>query len=171
MGKFATGEKPKFDLITASKTKKYKIITAVVLVIGVLLLGLSILMYNMLTVAVAPNNLFVDNLSNYSRNLGTCTISQDESFTITTGNPIDRALIDPIIFELDADAAVFLQIYDQTNTHEISSSRYQGLFYLHIRKDAPTTVEKNGITVEPSGILKIKCGIHITQINITYHHK
>ena len=125
MGKLTTGEKPKFDLITASKTKKYKIISAVVLVIGILLLGTSILLHSMLSSAVTPNALTIMDKSlsglngkgpiNY-----TCTISQDEPFVLTTGTPQDRGLANPILFEIDDDAKTFLEVRDKDNQNKIN---------------------------------------------------
>ena len=175
MGKSTTGEKPKFDWITASKTKKYKIITAVVLVIGVLLLGGGILLRGLLTAAVTPNGLTIMNGS-LSGLDGTgpvgykCTISQDESFVLSTSTLQDRALANPIVFTLDADAQTFLAIYDTKNSYEIGSSNYQGLFWLHIRDNAPEWVtDAAGRQVRPSGNLKITCGSKTLMIKITYH--
>ena len=90
MGKTTeTGEKPKFDLITASKTKKYKIITAVVLIIGVLLLALGLLLRSTLTSAVTPNALTIvdgtlSNLEGTGPTNYNCTISIDQTFVLTT---------------------------------------------------------------------------------------
>ena len=90
MGKFTTGEKPKFDLITASKTKKYKIITAVILVVGLLMLGGGLLFRGLVTSAVAPNSLQIDMLSNLQGH--NCTISKNQLFCLSTGTVEGRAL-------------------------------------------------------------------------------
>ena len=169
MGKSATGEKPKFDLITASKTKKYKIITAVVLLIGVAFLGLGWLLKSTVTAAVTPNDLTImeGTLSNYD---GTnCILSQDEAFVLSTGTLPDSPLSDPIIFTLDAGASRFVQIYD-SKMRPITQSNYQGLFYLHIFPDTPEFIDNGyGEMVRPSGNLIIRCGSHVIQIKLTYH--
>ncbi len=174
MGKTTeTGEKPKFDLITASKTKKYKIITAVVLIIGVLLLALGLLLRSTLTSAVTPNALTIvdgtlSNLEGTGPTNYNCTISIDQTFVLTTGTPQNRALANPIIFTLDNDAKQFLEIRDKTNTTTIGKAYYQGMFYLHLRDNVPEYVEKNGEQVRPSGYLTITCGSKILRIKFTY---
>lgn len=171
MGKSATGEKRKFDWIATSKTKKYKIITAVVLVIGVLFLGLGLLMQNMQTAAVVPNRLeIVDGTLSglVGGKLNTYNISQDETIVLTTGTVDGRPLTTPIEFFLLDGAEEFLEIYDSTNTKPITSSHYSGLFYLHIRDNAPGPDENN---IYPSGILRITCGSYALQINLTYYKK
>ena len=87
MGKLGTGDKPKFDLITASKTKKYKIITAVVLIFGLLFLGLGLLLKGAVTQTVIPNNLEISELSGLTQKNGEyfCDISIDQTFIINTG--------------------------------------------------------------------------------------
>ena len=168
MGKLASGEKQKFDLVTASKTKKYKIIVAVVLVIGVLFLAGGLLMRSMLTSAVTPNALTImdGTLSNLDGTAPTdyiCTVSQDESFVLSTSTPQDRALANPITFTLYDGAETFLEV-------AISSSNYQGMFWLHIRDDVPEYVEDSaGNQVRPSGYLRIACGSKVLRLKITYH--
>ncbi len=170
-----TGEKPKFDLITASKTKKYKIITSIVLVIGVLCLAFSLLLRSMITSAILPNSLEIvegslSGLNGVRPVNYTCVISQNQTFMLSTGTPQDRALSEPIQFILDADASLFLDVYDKTNSYPINSSNYQGLFYLHIKNGAPEYVkDQNNQDVRPSGKLTIKCGAKILQITFTYH--
>ena len=175
MVKLTTEEKAKFDLITASKTKKYKIISAVVLVIGVMLLGVSLLLRSMLTSAVTPNALTITDKSlsgldgtgptNY-----TCTISQDETFILSTSTPQDRALANPITFTLDDDTKLFLEVREKSNTRAISTSNYQGLFYLHIRDNAPEYITEGlDEKVRPSGYLTITCGSKVLRIKFTYH--
>lgn len=173
MGTFSTSDKPKFDLIAASKTKKYKIITAVFLIIGILLLGLSLLLRTTLTSAVTPNALSLSQLSNLD---GTgplnyiCTISEDEIFALSTGTPRDRALANPITFNLDEGASAFLEIRDKSDSYAINQANYQGMFWLHIREDAPAFVTNIiGENEEPSGYLTITCGSKVLRIKFTYH--
>ena len=169
MGKFSTGDKPKFDLIAASKTKKYKIITSIVLVIGILCVAISLLLRSMLTPAILPKSLEIHSLSGLT-DAGTCVISQDQIFNLSTGTPQDRALSQPIQFILDAGASSFLEVYDKTNSYPINSANYQGMFYLHIKNNAPEYVkDQNNQDVRPSGKLTIKCGAKILQITFTYH--
>ena len=165
MGKHATGEKQKFDLVTASKTKKYKIITGVILGIGVVLLLLSLLLKGSVTQAVVPNTLMINNLSNL-KGTGptgyTCVISQNETFTLSTGTTQGRALATPIKFTLLNGAKDFLEIQD--------SSYYDGLFTLRIRNNAPAFVENDfGQMVRPTGTLRITCGSYVIQIQFTYY--
>lgn len=169
MGKNATGEKPKFDLITASKTKKYKIITGVILGLGVLILAISLLMKSLVTQAVVPNSLNIENLSNLQGNH--CIISNDQCFTLSTGTTPGRALADPIKFTLLDGADAFLEVRDDTDRNAINTSYYNGLFYLHIRENAPTWVENSsdGTLVRPTGILRITCGSHLLEIHLEYH--
>ena len=175
MGKLASGEKQKFDLVTASKTKKYKIIVAVVLVIGVLFLAGGLLMRSMLTSAVTPNALTImdGTLSNLDGTAPTdyiCTVSQDESFVLSTSTPQDRALANPITFTLYDGAETFLEVRDISDSYAISSSNYQGMFWLHIRDDVPEYVEDSaGNQVRPSGYLRITCGSKVLRLKITYH--
>lgn len=170
MGKNATGEKTKFDLITASKTKKYKIVTAVILVLGVLLMGGGFLLRSLNTSAVTPNNLTITELSGLdgTERYYTCTISIDSPFVLTTGTPKDHPLANPITFTLDADAQSFLQVCDK-NYRVINSYNYQGQFYLHIRTDI-TVPEFLDNGERPTGTLTIRCGTHVIIIKITYHH-
>lgn len=163
------GEKPKFDLITASKTKKYKIITGVVLGVGILLLALSLLFRSMLTAAVTPNSLtFMDGtlsgLSGTGPTNFTCEISIDQNFVLSTGTPQGRALANPITFTLDQNARTFLEVREKTGSYAISRSNYQGMFYLHIREDAPEYI--NGL--RPSGDLTIRCGSKVLKVTFTY---
>lgn len=173
MGKFAAGEKPKFDLITASKTKKYKIITAVILVIGVLFLAGGLLLRMTITAAVTPNALTIGHLSNLSGNGPinyTCIISQDETFVLTTSTPQDRALANPITFELDNDAKSFLEIRDKTDTVPINTSHYQGRFWLHIRDGVPEFIGDGTSEADrPHGTLTIRCGSRVLQIKFIYY--
>lgn len=166
MGKFTTGEKPKFDLITASKTKKYKIITAVILVVGLLMLGGGLLFRGLVTSAVAPNSLQIDMLSNLQGN--NCTISKNQLFCLSTGTVEGRALSQPIIFELKDGAEDFLEVWDAKETQQLTTSHYPGMFWLHIKDDAPQSVNKEGNDVNPSGRLIIRCGSHVLEINFTY---
>ena len=173
MGKTATGDKPKFDLITASKTKKYKIITAVVLTVGVLLLALGLLLRSTLTSAITPNDLTIvkDTLSgldgtgptNY-----TCEVSIDQPFVLSTSTPQQRALANPITFKLDADAQTFLEVRDKTDSYAINQAYYQGMFYLHVRENVPAYINQNGEDVRPSGYLTITCGSKVLRIQFTY---
>lgn len=171
MGKSATGEKQKFDWITASKTKKYKIITAVVLVIGVLFLGLSLIMRNLQTSAVVPNSLTImdSTLSGYDAKSNSYKISQDETIVLSTGTVEGRALTTPIRFELDSAAAKFLEVRDNTNEDRITSSHYAGLFYLHILDDAPGPEETDDGFQYPQGTLTITCGSYLLEIKFTYY--
>ena len=175
MGKFATGERPKFDWITTSKTKKYKIISSVVLVLGVLLLVGGLLLRMTLTAAVTPNSLTIangtlSNLDGTGPTNYTCTISQDESFVLTTSTPQDRALANPITFIFDDDIRPFIEVRDKTDTYTVNKAYYQGLFYLHIRDNTPEYItDKNGVTVRPNGYLTIRCGSKVLRIKLTYH--
>lgn len=167
MGKLSTGEKPKFDLITASKTKKYKIITAVILVIGILLLGGGLLMRNFVTAAVTPNNLKIDALSGWQGGEN-YVISIDESFILSTGNVQGRPLNTPITFELRDGADKFMEVCN-AKYNPVKSSYYAGVFYLHIRDDAPATVDNGfGEMVNPTGTLVICCGSHSLTLRFTY---
>lgn len=163
MGKFSTGEKRKFDLITASKTKKYKIITAVILVLGILMLGGGLIMSNLESKTVIPNSLEIDNLSGLDRGNNHCIISQDETFTISTGTLSGHPLSTPIRFKLLNGAEDFLSIIPQ--------SYYDGLFTIYVKEDAPKFVE-NPITHEfdqhPTGTLRITCGSELIQIEFEY---
>lgn len=172
-----TGEKPKFDFIAASKTKKYKITASVILVVGVLCLAISIFLRSTLTSAITPNSLTIvkDSLSGLD-GMGplnyTCTISQDETLRLSTGTPQERALANAITFIIDDDAKAFLEVRDKTNSTKINSSNYQGLFYLHIKDNAPEYVkDNNNQDVRPSGNLTIKCASKVLRIKITYHKK
>lgn len=164
MGNNTAGEKPKFDLITASKSKKYKIITAVVLIIGVLLLGGGLLMRSFVTSAVAPNNLKLSNLS--GRQSGeNYIITKDEPFFLSTGNFADRALTTPITFTLMDGAEDFLEVCN-ADMNPITRSYYAGQFWLHVLDDAPVT-DQNGI--RPTGTLVITCGSHTVIVRFTYY--
>ena len=168
MGKSTTGEKPKFDLITASKTKKYKIITAVVLLIGILILGGGWLMRGMVTSSVTPNDLSIVEGTLSNLNAGECIIAQDESFVISTGTLAGRPLSDPIVFTLDNGARQFVEIWD-SNFRPVETSHYAGLFWLHIKDNAPTEVaDIYGEMVPPSGNLIITCGNFVKKIKLTY---
>lgn len=173
MGKFSTGDKPKFDWITASKTKKYKIITAVVLAFGVLLLAGGLLLKNFVTSAVTPNALKIENLSNLQGKgpLGYhCVISTNQTFMLNTGTVSGRPLANPITFTLLDGAENFLEVWDSTDSYAINSSHYSGLFNLHIKADAPAYVTNTlGVTERPTGTLQINCGSYILQIEFTYH--
>ena len=175
MGKLGTSEKPKFDLITASKTKKYKIITAVVLVLGVLLLVGGILLRYTLTSAVTPNALSImekslSGLSGTGPTNYTCTISQDECFVLSTTTPQDRALANPIKFNFDDNIKPYIEVRDKSNSYAISSSHYQGKFYLHVSDNAPEFVQNTyGEQVRPTGYLTITCGSKVLRIKLTYH--
>lgn len=153
-----TWEKQKFDLITASKTKKYKIITAVVLVLGVLMLVGGILLHGSLTSAVTPNDLRVvpQTLSGYDGE--TCTLSQDETFVLSTGTLQNRPLTEAIKFKLDEDAQKFLVIQNHKN-QTITSSNYQGLFRFHIT---------NPDVDNQSGKVRITCANKIIEITVVY---
>ncbi|MCQ2382053.1 MAG: hypothetical protein MJ054_01990 [Clostridia bacterium] len=168
MGKITMNEKPKFDLITASKTKKYKIITSIVLVVGILMLIGGILLRTTLTSAVTPNALTINHLSNLDNS--TCKISRDESFVISTSTPSNRALATPIIFELDDDAKLFLEVREKTDSQAINSAYYQGLFYLHVLDNAPSYLGE-GTTDEnrPAGYLTIRCGSKALKIKMIYY--
>ena len=181
MGKTFDGDKPKFDWVTTSKTKKYKIITGVILGLGVLLLLGGILMRNLVTSAVTPNALTIMN-GTLSGLDGTgpmnyvCTISQDETFVLTTSTPTDRPLANAIKFELDDDAATFLEVRNSTDERAISSSNYQGMFYLHIKDTANDNLNADGYIaanteedVRPTGYLTIRCGSRALRIKFTYH--
>ena len=157
MGKMTTGEKPKFDLIAASKTKKYKIIFGVVLALGILLFVGGIILHSTLTQAVTPNSLSIQFLSGLDNS--ECIISQDEGFALYTGTETNRPLANPIIFELDQDAQQFVEIRDKKNESKIDSYRYQGLFYLHV---LPSAIDN------ATGKLKIHCGSKSLLIKLTY---
>lgn len=175
MGKFATGDKPKFDLITASKTKKYKIIFGIILAVGILMLIFGLVLRSTLTQAVTPNSLSINHLSNLdgSGPLGyQCIISQDESFTIATGTPSEKPLANPITFILDDDAKRFVEVYDKSNTNSINTARYQGLFYLHVLDDAPEYIGDGRTDQDrPTGYLVIRCGSRVLKIKLTYYKK
>ena len=170
MGKLGTGDKPKFDLITASKTKKYKIITAVVLIFGLLFLGLGLLLKGAVTQTVIPNNLEISELSGLTQKNGEyfCDISIDQTFIINTGTLSGRALAEPITFTLLDGADLFLSVYDATNDHLITEAYYPGLFYLHIKRNAPAYINRQGEQVEPTGKLRITCGSFEEVINFTF---
>lgn len=163
MGNITSGEKPKFDLITASKSKKYKIITAVVLIFGILLLGSGLLMRNFVTAAVAPNTLELSNLSGQQSGEN-YIITQDEPFFLDTGNFTNRALTTPIIFTLMDGAEDFLEVCD-ADMNPITQSYYAGQFFLHVLSDTPAT-DENGIS--PTGTLVITCGSHTIILRFTY---
>ncbi len=169
MGKNTTGEKPKFDLITASKTKKYKIITGVILGLGILILAISLLMKSMVTQAVVPNSLNIGDLSGLRGNQ--CIISNDQSFILSTGTTPGRALADPIKFSLLDGADAFVEVRDSADRNAISTSYYNGIFYLHIRENAPAWVENSsdGTKVRPTGTLRITCGSYLLEIHLEYH--
>ena len=166
MGNF-TGDKPKFDLVTASKTKKYKVITAVVLIFGLLFLGGGLLMRGLVTSAVAPNSLQISQLTNLQGS--SCVISQDELFCLSTGTLEGRALSQPIIFELSNGAEDFVEVWNDKMTQPIMTSNYPGMFYLHIKDDAPEFIEDNqGNKMLPTGKLTIRCGSYAIQIDLTF---
>lgn len=174
MGKNATGDKPKFDFITASKTKKYKIIFGVILVLGILLLIGGFLLRSTLTKAVTPNSLNLDFLSNLNSNKTECIISQDQCFRITTGTPTDRALANPIIFDLDENAQQFVEVRDKSNTTTFADNQtyYPGLFWLHIQTDVdiPEYIGDGHTDQDrPSGYLTIKCGSKALKIKLIYY--
>lgn len=175
MGKNVTGDKPKFDLITASKTKKYKIIFGIILGLGVLLLIGGIVLRGTLTSAVTPNSLTIEHLSNLDGAAPInykCIISQDESFVLSTSTPQDRALINPITFDLDDDAKMFAEIREKTNTTAITQDRYQGMFWIHIRDDAPRFIGTEQTDANrPKGYLTIRCGSRVLRIELTYYAK
>ena len=170
-----TGDKPKFDLITASKSKKYKIITVVVLILGVLLLGGGLLMKGFNTATVVPNTLEIvkSEFSGLTTTNGelTCDISIDQPFILKTGTDSDRALATPIIFTLLNGAEKFLKVCDATNSQQITKSYYPGLFYLSILDNAPAYVTnpENGEPMRPEGILRITCGSFMQEIKLTYY--
>lgn len=175
MGKFATGEKPKFDLINASKTKKYKIIFGVILTVGILMLITGFVLRGTLTQAVTPNSLTIQNLSNLSGSGPVdyqCMISQDELFTLSTGTKQQDALANPITFDLDDNAQKFVEVREKTNSYAITTARYQGLFYLHIKDDAPEYIGGGRTDQDrPTGYLTIKCGSRVLRIALTYFKK
>ncbi len=172
MGNFSTGDKPKFDLITASKTKKYKIITAVVLILGVLFLLGGLLLRSFITSTDVPNSLTISNLSNLTGKGPIdykCTIPNNQSFVLNTGTLDGHPLTEPIRFTLEDGAETFLEVWNANETKQISSSYYSGLFYLHIKDTAPKLVEnENGEMVKPTGTLKISCGSFVLKIQFTY---
>ena len=182
MGNEFDGDKPKFDLVTASKTKKYKIIAGVILGLGILLLLGGILMRTLVTSAVTPNALTIveKSLSGLEGTTNapmdyTCTISQDESFMLSTSTALDRPLANPIKFELDNDAKKFLEIQDK-NGATIKEYYYQGLFYLHIKSTANDGLDADGYLtsnseekIRPTGYLTIRCGSRALRIKFTYH--
>lgn len=183
MGKIFDGEKPKFDLITASKTKKYKIISGVILGLGVLLLLIGLLMYNLVTAAVTPNALTIVDKS-LSGLDGTapmnyiCTISKDEPFMLSTSTALDRPLANPIKFELDDNAKKFLEVRAKEDGPAVDEYYYQGLFYLHIKDTANDNLDTDGYIisndeekVRPTGYLTVRCGSRALRIKFTYHKK
>lgn len=175
MGKFTTGEKPKFDLITASRTKKYKIISGVILALGILLLIIGFILRGTVTQAVMPNALSIDNLSNLEGSGPVsyhCEIAQDQLFTISTSTPTEKALATPITFILDEDAQQFVEVRDQSDTRTITKANYQGLFYLHIKENAPAYIGDGRTDQDrPTGYLRIECGSRILRIKLTYCQK
>ena len=171
MGKFASGDKPKFDLITASKTRKYKIVTAVVLIFGLIFLGLGLLLKGGVTQTTIPNSLDVSELSGLTQKNGEllCDISIDQSFIIKTGTIEGRALVEPIKFTLMDGAEQFLIVCDETNTYQINQGYYPGLYHLRIRSYTPEFINRNGNLVRPSGKLRITCGSYMKEITFTYY--
>lgn len=169
-----TGDKPKFDLITASKSKKYKIITVVVLILGVLLLGGGLLMKGFNTATVVPNTLEIvkSEFSGLTVTNGelTCDISIDQPFILKTGTDSDRALATPITFTLLNGAEKFLKVCD-SELEQITESRFPGLFYLSILDNAPAYVTnpENGEPMRPEGILRITCGSFMQEVKLTYY--
>ena len=171
MGNFATGDKPKFDLVTASKTKKYKVITAVILILGLLLLGGGLLMKGLNTKTVVPNTLEINELSGLTNKNGqlTCNISIDQPFLINTGTVDGRALVEPITFTFLDGASQFLVVRDQNNSRQITKSYYPGLFYFGIRANAPEyVINAGGESVNPTGKVRITCGSFMKEIVFTY---
>ena len=180
MGKFATGDKPKFDLITASKTKKYKIITAVILILGVVCLLGGILLRSFVTSTDTANILSITDLSgledtqkaedadcNYQ-----CEISTNQMFVLNTGTLDGHALSQPIVFTLDENAKQFLEVWNANETHQIPDSHYPGRFYLHIKDNAPKFVQgADGTMVNPTGKLTISCGSFVIRIKFIYTAK
>ena len=168
MGKNANKDKPKFDLITASKTRKYKVIVAVVLVLGVLLLGGGLLMRMMVTPAVTPNGLEIDSLSGLRQKngLNVCTISIDQTFVVSVGRDMDAPLVNPITFTLDENAKQFMEVWDIADQKPITEAYYAGVFQIHIKDNAPTEI--NG--KQPTGNLTIRCGSYAYSIDFTYHY-
>ena len=171
MGKFASGDKPKFDLITASKTRKYKIVTSVVLILGLIFLGLGLLLKGGVTQAVIPNSLEISELSGLTQKNGEllCDISIDQSFIVNTGTVDGRALVEPITFTLMDGAEKFLVVCDATNTYQVSQDYYPGLYHLRIRSNAPEYINQNGSLVRPTGKLRITCGSYMKEITFTYY--
>lgn len=170
MGTSTTGDKPKFDLITASRTKKYRIITVVFLIIGLLFLISGLLLQGFVTKAIAPNDLQISELSGLTENY-TCDISIDQPFIVRTGTVMDKALSDPITFKFYDGAEQFLEVQD-LNHNYTTESHFPGLFYLHVKTSCPEFVKNaQGIDVRPTGKLRISCGSYVKIITFTYVKK
>lgn len=171
MGINTAGDKPKFDLITASRSKKYRIITAVVLILGLLLLGGGFLLRSFVTEAVAPNDLQISELSGLRKEQGrdVCDISTDQTFIIRTGTVMSRALADPITFTIYDGAEQFLEVWD-LNKQVINEAHFPGMFYLHVRTNCPEYIKDEfGNDVRPSGKILITCGSYAKEITVTYY--
>ncbi len=160
-----TTDKPKFDLITASRSKKYRIITAVVLIFGLLFMGLGLLLRGFVTGTVTPNDLQISELSGLNHGNYRCNISTDQSFILRTGTAMDQALSTPITFKIYDGAEQFLEIQD-INHNTITQAYYPGMFYLHIRPNSPEFTNTND---RPEGKLLISCGSYYKEITFTYY--
>ena len=101
-----------------------------------------------------------------------CEIAQDQLFTISTSTPTEKALATPITFILDEDAQQFVEVRDQSDTRTITKANYQGLFYLHIKENAPAYIGDGRTDQDrPTGYLRIECGSRILRIKLTYYQK
>jgi len=158
-------DKPKFDLITASRTKKYRVITAVVLVFGLLLMGLGLLLRGFVTETKAPNDLQISELSGLNYGNYTCNITTDQSFILRTGTEMDQALSTPITFKVYGGAEQFLEVQDM-HRNPITRASRPGMFYLHVRTNCPEFTEYNE---RPTGKLLITCGSFSKEITFTYY--
>jgi len=138
-------------------------------------------MRSLLTAAVTPNALTIMNgtlsgLDGTAPMNYVCTISEDETFVLTTSTPTDRALANPIKFELDTDAQKFLEVRAEENGPAIDEYYHQGLFYLHIKDTANDNLDADGYlkdsteeNVRPTGYLTIRCSSRVLRIKFTYH--
>lgn len=143
--------KTKFDLIAASKRKRYRITWIVLAVVGLLLLGLGFLLMNTVSSTTTPNRLDVEfSGKDGTRPHYTATISQDTWLRVDVGVG-DQALTDPIEFQYYNGAD---QLFNP-----LPSAHRAGMFYLTLKDTAV-----DGAT----GIIIVKCGSQQVRIDFTY---
>ena len=153
----------KFDLIAASKTKRYRIIMIVLIVVGLLFLGLGLLLMATITPTTLASRLDVEFSGREGANGNyTANISQNTYLNIITGTTIDQALTDPVTFTLDDNAQQFLAVANYAGTEQITAMHYAGYCQLILRNpdEIPDDIGE--------GTLIIQCGTRQVRITFTY---